>query len=182
LSTVVYAPDTLLPYTATTSDGSTLPSPIPLGEVAVELPKIVLRTPLPKASFDYIDLIDVGLPTTPLPPGTSIETTWTWRPQPSDYRDHYRATLQLKDDQSRLRPLADFDLGGDSYPSSRWPANYPLQQRVTLTLPEPLLPGAYQVLLSLTRASDGKAIGARLPFRLRQQPNVEVGTLEISGE
>lgn len=38
IAIVIYAPDTLQPFAATAQDGGELPSPIPLGEVAIELP------------------------------------------------------------------------------------------------------------------------------------------------
>jgi hypothetical protein len=179
LALVVYAPDTLAPYPAIAVDGSTVPSPLQLGDVTITLPITIPHTPSPLATFDYIDLLQANLPTTPLAPGASLDTAWIWRPQPSDYRDRYIAHLQLVNGQSPPIPLIDFTLGGDSYPSSAWPALYPLKQRVQTHLPDSLASGSYQVLLSLTRASDGQAIGARQPWQPWHQPAVHVGELTI---
>ncbi|MCC6456510.1 MAG: hypothetical protein IT328_16255 [Caldilineaceae bacterium] len=187
LSLVVYAPDTLAPYTALAADSSPLPSPTPLGQLSIRIPATVPHTQMPQATFDYIDLVQAEAPATPLAPGSSFTTNWTWRPRPSSYTDHYTAHLQLttgtKGGQAQPVATWDFVLGSENYPSSQWPAAYPLIQRVDHTLPPSLAPGIYQLQLSLTRTSDGKTIPARLPWRPWQQPSINISQLEItSGE
>jgi hypothetical protein len=179
VSLVLYAPETLAPYTATTSDGSQMPVPAPLGQVAIGLPTTIPHTQPPFATFDYIDLLQVELPTTPLAAGASFNSNWTWRPHASDYRDHYSAHLQLIDAEQQTVAAWDFVPGGEHYPSSIWPPAYPITHRVSNELPPTLRPGTYKLLLSLTRTSDGHPIAARQPWRLLPQPAVKVGQLEI---
>jgi hypothetical protein len=179
VSLVLYAPETLVPYTATASDGRQTPVPTPLGQVAIGLPTTIPHTQPPLATFDYIDLLQVELPATPLAAGTSFDSNWTWRPRAGDYRDHYSAHLQLVDAGQQAVATWDFALGGEQYPSSIWPSAYPTTHRVSNELPPALRPGTYQVLLSLTRTSDGHPIAARQPWRLLPQSAVELGQLKI---
>jgi hypothetical protein len=179
LSLVLYAPDTLAPYAAIAGDDSPLPSPLLLGPVAIDLPTTMPHTSQPLATFDYIDLLHVELPTTPLAPGTSFTSAWTWRPQPSAYRDNYTAHLELIGGQPQQTTRLDFVLGNENYSSSRWPEQFPLTQRVNISLPVDLSPGTYRAQLSLTRTSDGQAIPAHQPWRPWQQPSIDIGALEI---
>lgn len=176
---VAYDPETLAPYLPVDANGDTLPVPLPLGELAINLPLTIPRTPAPMAAFDYINLISVQLPTAPLNPGATLDTVWTWRPQASEYRDHYRAVVRFLHEQSDYVLRLDFDLGTPEHPSSVWPAHYPITQRVRSLLPADLPQGTYRVQLALERASDGQQIPARQGWRFWQSPAVRVGTLEV---
>ena len=176
---VLYSPETLKALEATSLNGTPLPAPLHLGTLSVGLPRSIPHTPRPLATFDYIDLLQVELPQTEMPAGTTFDVAWTWRPRPKEYRDHYRATIQLDMDGSTPLTLLEFDLGGDSYPSSQWPAAYPLRQLTTLTLPSDLLPGQYRVLVSLSRASDNTTIAARHPGSIWPRPAVTVGEIGV---
>ncbi len=179
ISLLLYNTDTLAPYSASTAEGTSAIVPTPIGQLTVTLPLTVPHTEPPLASFDYIDLLEVALPTTPLTPASSFTTDWTWRPRPSTYRDHYTAHIQLFD--QNLEPVTgwEFALGTETYPSSVWPTGYPLTQRVESTLPSTLPPGTYQVHLSLTRTSDSQLVTARRPWQPWKQPSVHVGQIEI---
>lgn len=119
------------------------------------------------------------LPSTPLLPGATFDLAWTWRPQTSLYRDHYRATLQLVDSSTAIS-LTEFDLGGNEYPSSQWATGYPLRQMTTVTLPADIPSGSYDVTLVVSRAADGNLIPARRPWRIGEQPRVTVGAIVVS--
>jgi hypothetical protein len=177
---IVYSPSDGAPFAAAAADNSALPSPLVLGALKVQLPLEIPHTSTPIAGFDYIDLLATELSQTPHQAGSSIDTSWTWRPNPSPYSDRYLAHLRLADGKSSSVPFADFTLGGDSFPSTSWTPHYPLRQRLTLTLPASVQPGTYQVLLSITRASDGKAIPAQRPWRPWSEESVTVGAITIA--
>ena len=176
---VVYSPATLAPFAAVGPAGAPIASPLPLGDIAIQLPLVVPHTDAPLATFDYIELLQATFPTTPLEPGAVIESSWTWHPKASTYRDHYRADVQLVDAHAQPVQLASFDLGGTAYPSSVWPSRYPVQQREPLTLPADLAPGKYTVQLTVVRVTDGQVIQARQPWQPWSVPAVDVGTIEV---
>ena len=176
---IVYSPSTLVPYLAVGQDGTPIASPLTLGDLSIGLPLVVPHTDTPLATFDYIDLIQATLPTTPLKPAAVMESTWTWRPQASTYNDHYRAEVQLVNAKDQAIPLASFDLGGTAYPSSLWPSNYPIQQREQLTLPADLAPGNYTIQVTVVRVTDGQVIQARQPWQPWPKAAVTVGTIEV---
>lgn len=182
LSLVVYAPENLEPYAPTAVDNTQLPTPTSLGQVTIGLPTMIPHTQSPQATFDYIDLLKVESPTAALPPNASFATAWTWRPRASGYTDNYTAHLQLIDEATQAVATWDFALGSESYPSSAWAAGYPLTQRVENMLPANIPPGIYQLHISLTRTSDGKAIPARQSWMPWQQPSIKVGQIEIMRE
>lgn len=177
---VLYSPETLAAFEAIDLNGAPVPSPLQLGDVTVGLPKSIPHTPRPFATFDYIDLLQVELPQTEMSPGTTFDMAWTWRPRPNAYRDHYRATVRLHADRSSPLTLLEFDLGVEGYPSSKWPAAYPLRQITTLTLPSDLPPGLYPVSISLSRASDSTTIPARQGWSIERQPVVTVGEIVVA--
>ena len=179
VSLVVYTPDTLAPYAALAKDGSALTSPIAIGNLSIGLPTTIPNPNAPQATFDYIDLVAHELPATPLAPGAAVDTTWIWRPQPNTYQDRYIGHLELVDNNTQHIPLADFTLGGDNYPSSAWPANYPVKQRLSSLLPTSLPAGSYRLYLSVTLATDGALINARVPWQFGQKSAIEVGEIQI---
>jgi uncharacterized membrane protein len=179
LSLLVYDRDTLAPHSASTAEGTSAIVPTPLGQLTVTLPSTIPHTEPPLASFDYIDLLEAALPTTPLAPASSFTTAWTWRPRPSTYSDHYTAHIQLFDQNFQPVTRWEFALGTEIYPSSVWPPSYPLMQRIESTLPSTLPPGIYQIHLSLTRTSDSQLVSARRPWQPWKQPAVRVGQIEI---
>ncbi len=180
LSLVVYAPDTLTPYTAIANDGSEISSPLSIGEVSIHLPTTIPHTPEPLANFDYIDLLHVELPTLPLRQRlNSIVNGAGDRNRVKLQRPIHRAISVLSNQQSQRIPLIDFNLGGDNYLSSAWSAGYPLSQQLSTILPSSLLPGTYQLYLTLSRVSDGQQISARRPWRPWRQSSLKVGELQI---
>lgn len=179
---IVYSPSTLAPFAAVGQSGAPLASPLPLGNIAISLPLIVPHANAPLATFDYIELLQATFPTTPLTPAAVIESSWTWRPQASTYRDHYRANVQLVDAHASPTQLASFDLGGAAYPSSLWPSSYSVQQRELLTVPADLAPGKYTVQLTVVRVADDQEIQARQPWQPWSMPTVDVGMIEVVSE
>ena len=176
---IVYSPTTLAPYPATQQDGTLASSSLLLSNVAIELPHTPPNIGQPHATFDYIDLLQAALPTTPLQSGAAFDTTWTWHPRPSNYRDHYRAELQLVTSQSDVISLANFDLGDTAYPSSLWPASYPILQHETITLPDDVATGTYTMRLTVLRVSDGAVIDARQPWQPWSQPAINIGSIDV---
>jgi hypothetical protein len=179
LGLVMYSPITLAPFPISLPDGLIQESPLPLGDLSVTLPQEVPRSGHALASFDYIDLIQSSISATPLAPGAAFPLELTWRPRASAYRDHYRARLSLADTQGHQVTLSEFDLGADEYPSSRWPAGFPLRQRDIIQVPATLEDGDYVLQLAVVRATDGQRISARLPWRLVQEETVELGVLRV---
>jgi hypothetical protein len=151
-----------------------------LGEITIKLPRTFPRQSRSYARFDYIHLVDVKLPSSPLTSGATMESEWTWQPQPSNYRDNYIATVRYVDPGLDTVLRIDFDLGSREYPSSDWSAGYPVTQRVKSILPDQLPPGLYDVQISLTRASDGKLIPARRYWPPWPVDYVHVGKVEIT--
>jgi len=69
--------------------------------------------------------------------------------------------------------------GGENYPSSAWPAGYPVREVRELPLDAGLPPGDYTLTLRLERASDGLAIDARTGRLQTRSDGVEIGKVNI---
>ena len=69
--------------------------------------------------------------------------------------------------------------GGLNYPSSVWPAGYPLREVRVMPLPVDLAAGDYTVALRMARASDGLELKAATGLG-RSTDAVTIGTLRIT--
>ncbi len=150
----------------------------PLGTVEIVPATQPPELPAPLATFDYLELVDVRLDRTQAVPGDSVQMTAYWQPRPNPYRDTYRVAIILQAADGTEAQAWTFTLGGDEYPSGRWPAARPVRDAYALTLAESLAPGAYTLSAAVTRASDDAAIAAQQGWRTVEQ--VPVGTITIA--
>ncbi len=153
---VVYGMDDLHPLTVESNDEPF--SAISLGRVEIGLPEDAPLMKPPMTRFDYLELVDAWISTGELAPGQPLHADLIWRPVPSDYTDAYFSRISLVDPDGDISAAWEQPLGGQSYPSSMWPANYPVRDNLHLTLPADIAPGEYNVQLEVLRSSDGQQI------------------------
>ncbi len=147
-----------------------------LGEVAVELADQAPSDVQAMASFDYIDLVDSQVPSTPSP-SAPLHVELSWRPRPSDYRDTYLAQLTLVDPSGVVAANWSRPLGGDAYPSGDWPPLFPVRDSFDLVLPGTVTPGTYEWRLRVERASDGAPIPARQNWQTHDE--IQLGAITL---
>ncbi len=131
------------------------------------------------ASFDYIDLTHAALDRAESLPGDEFRAELIWYPNPSDYRDAYDVIIELRGADNDVAATWRQVAGGLNYPSSVWPAGYPLREVRVMPLPDDLAAGDYTVALRMERASDGLELNAETGLG-RSTDAVMIGTLRIT--
>jgi hypothetical protein len=178
---VVYRADDLAPLRTGPADSPAFETT--LGAVRVQLPEEVPATMPSRTTFDYLELMEAGVPETELVPGRPMHLDLVWRPVQSTYQDAYLARVSLVDGAGTIVPLGEDTLGPAHYPSSMWAAGVPVRDQVDLALPEELAQGEYSVRLQVLRESDGLLIPARrfrwLPF---SRDSFDVGTVLVGAQ
>ena len=145
----------------------------------------VFKSPYPSeiserlASFDYIDLTRAALDRAESRAGDEFRTELVWYPNPSDYRDAYDVIIELREADGTVAAAWQQVAGGLNYPSSVWPAGYPLREVRVMPLASELAAGDYAVTLRMARASDGLALKAGTGLG-RSTDAVTIGTLRIA--
>jgi hypothetical protein len=145
----------------------------------------VFRPPQPPeiderlARFDYIDLVRATLDRTEAAPGDVLHAELIWLPRPSEYRDAYNAMIELRNREDDVVQAWSQVAGGENYPSSVWPAGYPVREVRALPLDAGLPPGDYKLILRLERASDGLAIDARTGLLGIKKAAIPIGEVNI---
>jgi len=127
----------------------------------------VFRPPRPPAvdewlaRFDYINLVRATPDRTEAAPGDVLHMELIWLPRPSEYQDAYNAVIELRNGEGDVAQAWSQVTGGENYPSSAWPAGYPVREVRALPLDAGLPPGDYTLTLRLERVSDGMTISAK---------------------
>jgi hypothetical protein len=161
LELIVYRQDNAMPLSLPPGEQVVDGQRLKLGQVdvlpAVQTPEL----PTALARFDYIDLVSAQTTRQQAPQGTILQTSLTWVPQSSSYQDTYQALFTLVD--SNGQPVQTWTelLGGDQYPSGRWPAEQPVRDLHALPLDSAVAPGTYTLTVGLARSSDGQRIAAK---------------------
>jgi hypothetical protein len=145
----------------------------------------VFKSPYPSeiserlASFDYIDLTHAALDRAESRAGDEFRAELVWYPNPSDYRDAYDVLIELREADGTVAAAWQQVAGGLNYPSSVWPAGYPLREVRVMPLDSELAAGDYAVTLRMVRASDGLELKAATGLG-RSTDAVTIGTLRVT--
>ena len=124
------------PLSAVTDDGQV--DALNLATVEVVLPQSVPIVNDRLARFDYIDLLHAEIVPATASAGADLHFDLVWRPAPNEYRDAYYANITLSKEDGVPLAAWNHPLGGDLYPSSMWPAAYPVRDQFTVEIPESL--------------------------------------------
>ncbi len=117
----------------------------------------IFKSPYPSeiserlASFDYIDLAHAALDRAESRAGDEFRAELVWYPNPSDYRDAYDVIIELREADGTVAAAWQQVAGGLNYPSSVWPAGYPLREVRVMPLADDLAAGDYTVALRMAR-------------------------------
>ncbi len=131
------------------------------------------------ARFDYIDLVRATSDRTEAAPGDLVRVELIWLPHPSEYKDAYNAVIELRNGEGEVMQAWSRVAGGENYPSSAWPAGYPVREVRTIPLDAGLPSGDYTLTVRLERASDGLAIDAKTGMLGKQRETVEIGDVTV---
>ncbi|MFQ5854890.1 MAG: glycosyltransferase family 39 protein [Anaerolineae bacterium] len=131
-----------------------------LGVLLFELPAGVVFGPLrPEHMLDAVygrrlRLDGYDLAATSVAPGDTIVLRLYWRAVEPMSRD-YTAFTQLLSAENRIVGQHDRRLGGDQYPTSRWPVGEPVRETYELTVQPDTPPGRYRLIAGAYLAPTG---------------------------
>jgi len=131
------------------------------------------------ARFDYIDLVRATPDRSEAAPGDVLHVALIWLPRPSEYQDAYNAVIDLRNGDGEVVQSWSRIAGGENYPSSAWPAGYPVREGRALPLNADLPPGDYALMLTLERASDGLVIPAKTGLLGVKTPAFLIGGVSV---
>lgn len=175
---IVYQANSLRPLTFSTEGGES--RAVNLGTLELGLPFEVPIVGDTLTRFDYLELVDSSIPAGPVAAGQSLEIDLVWRPAPNKYKDAYASRISVVGPDETIVVAWEMPLGSTEYPTSMWPARYPVRDQLRVEIPGGVEEGEYRLMLEVRRISDGLTIPSRprkwLPF---SDSAFELGTITI---
>jgi hypothetical protein len=161
---VVYDPATGQPWPAQAGDLALTPNGLRLGEVTVVQPEPSPSMQPALATFGPLALIEATSPVTEIAPGGQVPVELLWQAAEAP-GEPLVVVVQLQDAAGRVVAGLEAQPLDGRYPTQGWAAGELVRDRLTLTLPADLAPGAYRLIVGLYRAADRVRLESKAGLR-----------------
>jgi hypothetical protein len=125
-----------------------------LGDVEVQRPSPPPVTSAVLADFGQLRLVEASSPATVVSPADEVPVALLWQAAPTAAPETLVAVVQLLDERGQVAASLEEEPGQGRYPTSAWQPGELVRDRQRLALPASLLPGRYQLIVGLYRATD----------------------------